>query len=287
MGWRSFLKYFIFIFIFIGIFVILFTTLYNIDGNSGNIFIELNRIIRNSSLRFLLPLIVLLIMIAIIFNSILIGRMLRAQGQKVKIRHLIISSIIGIVISNITPLSIGGDLAGYWYLRRKSFERGPLIATYLASSLLYQVVGAIMACIFVPMGFFAYSEILNFSNPKSIIIIILALIGFIGNIIGAIFIGVFSFSKKAQNIFIRIWIKLVELNPFIISRDQNLKVAGFQYEFDKIRTSSLLIFKKVSYTIEFIFWRISSSHFKLNGDGLIIISDILRLTCVVIKYNIS
>jgi hypothetical protein len=28
---------------------------------------------------------------------------------------LIIGSSIGVVISNITPLSIGGDLASYWY----------------------------------------------------------------------------------------------------------------------------------------------------------------------------
>jgi uncharacterized membrane protein YbhN (UPF0104 family) len=108
------LKYFIFIAIFITIFIILFTTLYSVEGGPLIIFAKINELIRtNNLLMFLIPLILLMFLFPIICNSILIGRMLRVQGQKVKIRHLIIGSSIGVVISNITPLSIGGDLASY------------------------------------------------------------------------------------------------------------------------------------------------------------------------------
>ncbi len=255
--WKDFFKYFIFVGIFLGIFVILFTTLYNIEGGGPiTIFKKIIEIVRKPSLKYIFPLFILLILVSILCNSILIGRMLKVQGQKVKMRHLIISSIIGIVITNITPLSIGGDLAGYWYLRKKSFERGPLIATYLASSLLYQVTGAIIACIFVPMGFIAFPEILSLKNPNSIVILVFSLIGFIGNVIGAIFIGVFSFSNKIQSIFIKLWIKIIYLIPFIVSRDPNSRAASFQYEFLKIRASSLIIFKNIFTTFEFICWRL-------------------------------
>lgn len=266
-SWKDFLKYFIFISILIGIFVILFTTLYNIDGNGvGTTFEDLNKLITSSPLlKYLLPLLVLGISFPIICNSILIGRMLKVQGQKVKIRYLITSSIIGIVISNITPLSIGGDLAGYWYLRRKSFERGSLIATYLASSFLYQITGAITSSIFVPIGFVVFNDVLNFSQPHTILIFILVLIGFVGNIIGAIFIGVFSLSRRAQNSFVNVWMRLFDWVPFIISRDPKSKAANFQYEFTKIRNSSLMIFKKPFSTIEFIFWRMLPFFFNLGA----------------------
>ncbi|MDK2819495.1 MAG: flippase-like domain-containing protein [Mycoplasmataceae bacterium] len=257
-SWKDYFKYFTFILIFFLIFIILFNTIYNIDGGPEVIFIKLNQLImENKTLMHLIPLILLLFLVPTICNSILIGRMLRVQGQKVKTRHLVVSSMIGIVISNITPLSIGGDLAGYWYLRRKSFERGPLIATFLASSLLYQVVGAITSLIFIPIGFIAYGDILlNFSSPISITILSLSLIGFLGNVIGAIFIGIFSFSEKTQSFFIKIWISLIAWIPFIISRDPNSKAASFQYEFSKIRSSSLMIFQNIRLSLEFCFWRI-------------------------------
>lgn len=254
--WKDYLKYLVFTSVLISIFIILFFTLYKAESGNTNIFNQLYSFITHNKLfKYLLPIIIMGIIFPIICNSILIGRMLKSQGEKVKIRHLITSSIIGIVISAITPMSIGGDLAGYWYLRRKSFERGPLIATYLASSLLYQITGAITSVIFIPMGFIAFKDTLNFNSPDTIFILILILIGFIGNIIGASFIGVFSFSKRAQNIFINIWIKIIDWIPFFVSRDPKSRVAIFQYEFSKIRKSSKLIFKNFFSTTEFLFWR--------------------------------
>lgn len=272
-SWRDYFKYFTFIIIFFLIFIILFNTIYNIEGGPEVIFIKLNNLImENDTLMYLIPFILLLFLVPTICNSILIGRMLRVQGQKVKTKHLIVSSIIGIVISNITPLSIGGDLAGYWYLRRKSFERGPLIATFLASSLLYQVVGAITASIFIPIGFIAYGDILlNFNSPISLTILSLSLIGFLGNVIGAIFIGVFSFSEKIQSFFINIGISFITWIPFIVSRDPNSKAASFQYEFSKIRSSSLMIFKNIRLSLEFCFWRIAP--FFLNPAAFLAISS--------------
>ena len=256
-NWKDFVKYFIFVGIFISIFVILFTTLYSVTDQTSTIFDKINKLIQtNNLLMYLLPFILLMFMFPIICNSILIGRMLKIQGQKVKIRHLIISSSIAVVISNITPLSVGGDIASYWYLKRKSFERESLIATFLASSLLYQVVGALIALIFIPMGLFAYSDILFSGSAESTIIIIMVLIGFTSNIIAASFIAVFSFSRRAQSLFIKSWIKLIEFNPFIVSRDSSFKAASFKYAFLKIRTSSFIIFKNLGVTLEFIFWRI-------------------------------
>ena len=256
-NWKDFLKYFVFIAIFILIFVILFTTLYSGTDQTSTIFDKINELIQtNSFLMYSLPFILLMFMFPIICNSILIGRMLKVQGQKVKIRHLIISSSIAVVISNITPLSVGGDIASYWYLKRKSFEKESLIATFLASSLLYQVVGALISLIFIPMGLFAYSDILFSGSAESTIIMIMVLIGFSSNVIAASFIAVFSFSRSAQSLFIKSWIKLIEFNPFIVSRDSSFKAASFKYAFLKIRTSSFVIFKNLGVTLEFIFWRI-------------------------------
>lgn len=277
-GWKDFLKYFIFVVIFISIFVILFNTLYNSDGNPLKIFEELNQLIRtNNTLMYLMPLLVLMFMFQVICNAILIGRMLRVQGQKIKIRYLIIASSIGVVISNITPLSIGGDIASYWYFRRKSFEREPLIATFLATSFLYQVVGALVSLIFIPMGLVLYSDLFLSGSAVSISILTFVLIGFFGNVIAALFIGIFSFSKFAQSLFIKSWIQIICLNPLMISRDPSSQAASFQYTFMKIRASSLMIFKNIWLTGEFIFWRILPSFISFGA--------VLAITTGLMKPN--
>lgn len=256
-SWKDFLKYFIFIVIFIGIFVILFSTLYNSGSGPLTIFQELNDLIKsNNFLMYMLPVLILMFMFPIICNAILIGRMLKVQGQKFKIRHLIIASSIGIVISNITPLSVGGDIASYWYFRRKSFDREPLIATFLATSFLYQVVGALISLIFIPMGLYLYEDIFLSGSALSSSILTFVLIGFFSNVIAALFIGIFSFSQKAQSFFIKSWIQLIGRNPLMISRDPSSQAASFQYAFIKIRSSSLMIFKNFWLASEFLFWRI-------------------------------
>ncbi|MGL6125267.1 MAG: lysylphosphatidylglycerol synthase transmembrane domain-containing protein [Metamycoplasmataceae bacterium] len=256
MGWYDFLKYFIFVAIFIGIFIVLFTTLYNTDGNPLKIFEDLDKLIRtNHLLTFLIPILIFASMFAVFCNAILIGRMLKVQGQKIKIRHLIIASSIGVVITNITPLSVGGDIASYWYFRRKGFDREPLIATFLATSFLYQVVGALVSLIFIPMGLSLYSDIFLSGSAVSTTILTFVLIGFFGNVIAALFIGTFSFSRRAQAIFIKSLIQIICLNPFAISRDPSSLAASFQYTFIKTRASSLMIFKNFWLTSEFIFWR--------------------------------
>jgi hypothetical protein len=103
------------------------------------------------------------------------------------------------------------------------------------------------------MGFFAYSDVLFSGTAESTIILILVSIGFLSNVISAIFIGVFSFSRRAQSLFIKSVVKISEINPFVVSRDSSVKAASFQYTFVKIRTSSLLIFKNLGLTLEFIF----------------------------------
>ncbi|MGL5617821.1 MAG: lysylphosphatidylglycerol synthase transmembrane domain-containing protein [Metamycoplasmataceae bacterium] len=275
-SWKDFLKYFVFVTIFIGIFVILFNTLYSSDGNPLLIFKELNNLIRsNDLLTFLIPVLVLMFMIQVICNAILIGRMLKVQGQKVQIRHLMIASCVGVVITNITPLSVGGDIASYWYLIRKGLDRESLIATFLATSLLYQVVGAIFSIIFIPMGLFLYGDLFQNGSIESLSLFIFVLIGFFGNLIGALFIGILSFSRRVQAIFIKLCIQVISLNPFIISRDPSSQAASFQYAFMKIRASSLKIFKNFWIISELIIWR-SIPYFVSCGAVLAIISGLMK-----------
>ncbi|MGL4252129.1 MAG: lysylphosphatidylglycerol synthase domain-containing protein [Metamycoplasmataceae bacterium] len=275
-SWKDFFKYFVFVTIFISIFIILFNTLYSSDGNPLSIFEELNRLIRsNNLLTFLIPVLVLMFMIQVICNAILIGRMLKVQGQKVKIRHLIIASCVGVVITNITPLSVGGDIASYWYLIRKGLDRESLIATFLATSLLYQVVGAIFSVIFIPLGLFLYEDLFQTGSAVSLSLLIFVLIGFFGNIIGALFIGILSFSRRAQAIFIKLCIQVISLNPFMISRDPSSQAATFQYAFVKIRASSLTIFKNFWITGELVVWR-SIPYFISCGAVLAIVSGLMK-----------
>ncbi|MGL5205502.1 MAG: lysylphosphatidylglycerol synthase transmembrane domain-containing protein [Metamycoplasmataceae bacterium] len=275
-SWKDFFKYFVFITIFIGIFIILFNTLYSKDGNPLLIFDELNKLIRtNNILTFLIPVIVLMFMIQVICNAILIGRMLKVQGQTVKIRHLIIASCVGVVITNITPLSVGGDIASYWYLIRKGLDRESLIATFLATSLLYQVVGAIFSIIFIPLGLSLYEDLFQTGSAVSLSLFIFVLIGFFGNIIGALFIGILSFSGRAQAIFIKLCIQVISLNPFMISRDPSSQAAAFQYAFMKIRASSLTIFRNFWITGELVVWR-SIPYFVSCGAVLAIASGLMK-----------
>ncbi|MGL5733081.1 MAG: lysylphosphatidylglycerol synthase domain-containing protein, partial [Metamycoplasmataceae bacterium] len=275
-SWKDFFKYIVFVVIFIGIFIILFNTLYSSDGNPLLIFEELNKMIRsNNLLTFLIPVLVLMFMIQVICNAILIGRMLKVQGQKVRIRHLMIASCVGVVITNITPLSVGGDIASYWYLIRKGLDRESLIATFLSTSLLYQVVGAIFSIIFIPMGLFLYGDLFQTGSAVSLSLFIFVLIGFFGNIIGALFIGILSFSRRAQSLFIKLCIQIITFNPFMISRDPSSQAATFQYAFMKIRASSLTIFKNFWITGELVIWR-SIPYFVSCGAVLAIVSGLMK-----------
>ncbi|MGL5204973.1 MAG: lysylphosphatidylglycerol synthase transmembrane domain-containing protein, partial [Metamycoplasmataceae bacterium] len=275
-SWKDFFKYFVFVAIFISIFIILFNTLYGSNGNPLATFEELNKLIKSSNLlTFLLPILVLMFMIQVICNAILIGRMLKVQGHKVQIRHLMIASCVGVVITNITPLSVGGDIASYWYLMRKNLDRESLIATFLATSLLYQVVGALFSIVFIPMGLLIYADLFQSGSAISLSLFIFVLIGFFGNIIGALVIGILSFSRRVQAIFIKWCIQLISFNPFMISRDPSSQAASFQYSFIRIRTSSLMIFKNFWITVELIVWR-SIPYLVSCGAVLAIVSGLMK-----------
>ncbi|MGL5308697.1 MAG: lysylphosphatidylglycerol synthase transmembrane domain-containing protein [Metamycoplasmataceae bacterium] len=275
-SWKDFFKYFVFVAIFISIFIILFNTLYGSNGNPLATFEELNKLIKSSNLlTFLLPILVLMFMIQVICNAILIGRMLKVQGHKVQIRHLMIASCVGVVITNITPLSVGGDIASYWYLMRKNLDRESLIATFLATSLLYQVVGALFSIVFIPMGLLIYADLFQSGSATSLSIFIFVLIGFFGNIIGALVIGILSFSRRVQAIFIKWCIQLISFNPFMISRDPSSQAASFQFSFIRIRTSSLMIFKNFWITVELIVWR-SIPYLVSCGAVLAIVSGLMK-----------
>ena len=253
-SWKVALKYVAFIGIIIGIFVIVFEIIYKENAN-GNIWTNAKELFNSiENYKWLIS----------ILSGIAMGtlaawmrkRLIEFSGQKVKTRHLIISSYMGSIISYITPFTIGGDAIGYWYLRRKGFKRGPLLASFLMSTVLFQISIILQSLIFVPVGMPVYRLIFNSGDPQSHAAFIMFLINVSWDVFATIMIISLVIWRRFQESIVRTSTKLLEWLSFIRIHDPGAASASYQYDlremrkgFRKFWNQKFILFEALSYEL--------------------------------------
>ncbi|QBF34806.1 flippase-like domain-containing protein [Mycoplasmopsis phocirhinis] len=261
---KNIVKYLIFSILFIGIFVFLFQTVYNFKTQgslSYNLFdvitsmwthIKTNIFSRASFLA-----IIATFLLTSIINAIIFKRLLNWQGVKVRFRDLIIGSLISTVSQNITPKSIGGDIATFWYLRRRNVPRDKLLSAIVVNTFIWQISNIILVLIFIPIGIKFYGNFFNNSTGGTNLILLISLILgiFIDSVLALAFL-ILSLSSKIQNFVLKHLLKFLEWLPFIaLTNPQNLHTK-LQYEFYKVRQGLKTIIKKWYNFIEILVWKL-------------------------------
>lgn len=277
-SWKTFAKYIIFIGIIIGVMAIVFTKVYAQGDGKGNIWKDAWTLIDRQSRWIWLT-----VFLFIAFNTFLSAwmrkRLIDFQGQKVKTRHLIISGLMGSVISYITPFAIGGDAIGYWYLRRKGFQRGPLLSSFITSTIIYQFGIILQSAILIPVGIPLYKQIMFDSGAQSHAAFILFCVGLAWNIFATFMIFSLTVGKRFQEFIVRNTVKLLEWMPYITISDPGKLASGYQYEFREMRNGMRKIWTKKTLILEITFYELLPKF--LSGAA------ILMATAKIINPNLE
>lgn len=255
--WSTVLKYLIFAAIVIGLMVFVFEQIYKSYSHSHEVVPTSRKLFSHyGKYIYLIPLAA--IAFSLFVDAWMKYRLLRFHGQKVKLHHIIISAVMGQIISFVTPLTIGGDGIGYWYLRRKGFKRAPLSSTFLTATILWQVRSLIMMTILVPMGFTMYSDILLHGDAASKTVLTLFIVGIVWDVFSIFMIWMLVFNRRFQEWIVSTTIKLLEWMPYVRMSDPGSVAAGYQYEFatlragmKKIWTSPKMLLEAMAYELSF------------------------------------
>lgn len=254
-SWKTFMKYIIFIGIIIGVMAFVFIKVYAQGDGKGNIWDDAWKLINRQS-RWIWISSFLFIGLNTFLASWMRKRLIDFQGQKVKVRHLITSGLMGSVISYITPFAIGGDAIGYWYLRRKGFQRGPLLSSFITSTIIYQFGLLLQSAILIPVGIPLYKQIMFSGNAQSHAAFILFCVGLAWNIFATFMIFSLTIGKRFQEFIVRNTVKLLEWMPYITISDPGKLASGYQYEFREMRTGMKKIWTKKLLILEILFYEL-------------------------------
>lgn len=267
----TFIKWFLFIMTFIGVIIFLYFSIYNFkddsffgtNGDMGEMFKRMGIVIfKDHKTQFAFLSIVLSFFIWTLFNAIIFKRLLDFQGQKVKWNDLMISSLISIIVQNVTPKSIGGDLATYWYLRRKGVKRSTLLPVVVTNTFLWQVTNVIITVFFLPFGIWFYKDFFtNIDNPQVKVFYAFFITGLFMDSTFALFFFILAFNKKIQNWLLKVFIKFLEWLPFVKIYDPFLVKAKYEYEFYEMRQGMKKTFKKWYQFAEVIIWKLLPNFF--------------------------
>lgn len=239
-NWKSVLKYTI----FVALFALFFYFIFNfILGADKNLFEQIGNLLRsNEKNSYIIPLLTLSGILTISIDCWLTKRIIMLLDEKIKFKHLMISNIIGICVSTITPLVYGGESISYWYLRRKEAPRASIAAMFLIRSMLVQISIIVSSIILIPIGFVELIPDLFTNDSNSIVILILIICGVVVDSLGAIVISLLTFNSRIQTFICRNINKLLEWIPFIVSRDPFATGAKMKYEFSNINKAAKKIF---------------------------------------------
>lgn len=181
-------------------------------------------------------------------------RMLSRLGEKIPFYRQLLALLMSPIIDLITPFTFGGDLAGYWFLRKYGVKRESLISTYFSNTIWFQLRLIIQMLILLPFGYSIYNQLLNTSSWSTTISLAMVIIGFSWCFITSTFIFSMMISKKFQESVLSLLIFLFELLPFVNVIMLEPKIAKIQYEFQKIRKSASVIwFNPLSLLETFIY----------------------------------
>lgn len=244
----SIIKYtFSFLFLVL-IFYLMFTFVYS-QKNNGSIdgiliFKDVWAIFRQSYLiRFYFILIAFSLFFYSVIHSWTIYLMMKKQKIQIKFTHLFLSSFIGICVSNVTPLYIGGDLASFWYLRRKGYRTSALAATFLASAFIYQITMVVIGLILIPFMFSMFGFIFNKDTTEALILSALLISSILFNTFMVLLYWIIAAWKWLQVRIVSSIIFILEFLPFTFILDPR-KISGSKYYgFDKTREGFQKILK--------------------------------------------
>ncbi|MGL5438156.1 MAG: lysylphosphatidylglycerol synthase transmembrane domain-containing protein, partial [Metamycoplasmataceae bacterium] len=241
------------------IFSFVYSNINNIGSNISKIFLE------NKTFSYLFPFILLAKFGTLFIWAFIPYRIMRYQGYKVKYLHLVISTIIGVVISLITPFSIGGEIVVYWFLRRKGYPRAPLITNVLLLGLIHQLFVVITSIIFIPYGFNKFSIFLFADNSESIISVIMIFLGLFFNLISVFFMLGIALSSRFKTLISKVFVSFLEWQPLIIIKDTNKLGGNFKYETMKIHEGVKAVFNKFTNFLEIFFYRLIFSFISVEA----------------------
>ncbi|MBU4691721.1 flippase-like domain-containing protein [Mycoplasma sp. ES3225-GEN-MYC] len=262
----SVFKYACFVLILFGIFAFLFHSVYNFKSsnsvgsvNIGEIFSAMWSQI-NTSVYSRISFIAIIggFLIYSLTNAMIFKKLLKWQNIKVKFTDLLTGSLISLVSQNVTPKSIGGDIATYWFLRRRNVPRPQLISSIVINTFIWQMSNIFLIVVFLPIGIYFYGNF--FSNVKTdkttLIMLISLILGITIDSVLAIGFLVLALNKKIQNWILNKLINFLEWLPFVPIYDADNKRAKLQYEFYKVRHGLKTVIKKWYRFIELLFWKI-------------------------------
>ena len=232
-SWKAFIKYSIFFLIVLGIMSFVFTYIYSRNISTEKIWTNSISFLRENRYKYLVMVLSCVLMSTL--GAWIRKRLLTFQGQKVSWKQLIISSYMGSIISYITPFTIGGDAISYWYLRRKGFKRGPLLSSFIMSTIIYQIGTLVQTMLFIPIGLPIYEMIFNLSDPQSYASLIMFVTNLCWDIFATIMILSLTLGKTFQEWIVQKSIKLLEWFSFITISDPGYMSSRYQYEFREMR----------------------------------------------------
>lgn len=239
-SWKSFTKYSIFVTL---LSLLFFFTFKFILDSDFQLFTQIKELLKaDKFFAYMLPAFIFIVIFPILINCWSVKRMMILLDEKVKIKHIIISQIIGICLSIITPMVYGGESVGYWYLRRKGVQRPSIAAMYLVQSLLFQITIVLFSLTFVPLAFIIFLPNLLNNNPNSITILILIFFGIVFDMFASLMISLLTFNKRMQFFIVKNLNKFIEWVPFFVTRDSVSRGAKLQYEFTNINKAAKKIF---------------------------------------------
>ena len=258
-SWKGFFKYLAFISIIVGILILVFTNIYK-DSSGGassglSLFKSVGQVITHN------PLIRLYFFSQLIWTIMStcltawrLKRMFSKQGDNVKLRHLVVSTIMGSIISFVTPFAVGGDAIGYWYLRKKGYKRGSLAATFISNTILFQSKFIFQTIILISIGIPVYKEIFNSNNIESDIAFIWFITGSVWTIFSTFMIFSLVLWKSFQEGIVSKAVKLLEWISWINITDPSGTIAKYQYEFFQMRKGMKTIWKDWKFSIELMIY---------------------------------
>ncbi|UUD36654.1 lysylphosphatidylglycerol synthase domain-containing protein [Mycoplasmopsis equigenitalium] len=249
-------KYTFYAALLIGVFVFLFNIVWKME-NSGTSILENMRIMifQSQGTRWAFLSFIGLTIINILTSGLVTVRIMNYQGHKIKLYHAAIASFLGVVVQNITPKSVGSEIAFYWYLRRKGYDKSALLATVFASGIVWQLSNFLMTIIFAPIGLSLYWDHFSTNNANTIIFIIFLIVGLLVDTIIAAVVFIVTLSIKIQVFIVNHIIAFFQWFLFTNVYDPRTKAAKYIHDFAQIRNGIKIVFNKWWKILELVIYK--------------------------------
>lgn len=272
--WVQFLKYFFYVAFLAAIIIFLFYSVYNLKGGIGGspkeVFQAFGKKLYVSNdipeyqrskiigykVRASFMFIVLSFLLYSVIQTIIFKRIIAMQGAKAKSADIYIGTAIGVIIQTITPKSIGGDIAVYWYLRRKGVERSILFSAIIVNTFLWQATNVLITVTTVPFGVYIFSDLFKTRNAGSIFFMTMLILGIVFDTVLSVVLLVVTMNMKAQKWLIKVTMGFVEWFPFIKSYDAFSIKAKYEYELYNTRYYLKNTFKNIWVFFELFFYKL-------------------------------